>query len=137
MGLRAVPLWTLGVGRRTLGMDRRTSDGARGLCAGAGGIYWRRPGGWGGNVGWFPLGPREVYVPPYQVSRGYMNQVNVSNTTVNITIVTNVYNTTIINKTHDHHQRDLCEPKRAGSGDGGSADVPSRARSRWPALRLR
>jgi hypothetical protein len=57
------------------------------------------PGGWGGNVGWFPLGPREVYVPPYQVSRGYMNQVNVSNTTVNVTTVTNVYNTTIINKT--------------------------------------
>jgi len=57
------------------------------------------PGGWGGNVGWFPLGPREVYVPPYQVSRGYMNQVNISNTTVNVTQVTNVYNTTIINKT--------------------------------------
>ncbi len=56
------------------------------------------PGGWGGNVGWFPLGPREVYVPPYQVSRGYMTQINVSNTTVNTTVVTNVYNTTIINK---------------------------------------
>jgi hypothetical protein len=56
------------------------------------------PGGFGGNVGWFPLGPREVYVPPYQVSRGYMNQVNISNTTVNVTTVTNVYNTTIINK---------------------------------------
>ena len=56
------------------------------------------PGGFGGNVGWFPLGPREVYVPPYQVSRGYMTQINVSNTTVNTTVVTNVYNTTIINK---------------------------------------
>jgi hypothetical protein len=56
------------------------------------------PGGFGGNVGWFPLGPREVYVPPYQVSRGYMNRVNISNTTVNTTVVTNVYNTTIINK---------------------------------------
>ena len=55
-------------------------------------------GGFGGNVAWFPLGPREVYVPPYQVSRGYMNRVNVSNTTVNTTTVTNVYNTTIINK---------------------------------------
>jgi len=57
------------------------------------------PGGFGGNVGWFPLGPREVYVPPYQVSRGYMTRVNVSNTTVNTTVITNVYNTTIINKT--------------------------------------
>jgi len=55
--------------------------------------------GVGGNVAWFPLGPREVYVPSYPVSRGYVNRVNVSNTTVNVTQVTNVYNTTIINKT--------------------------------------
>ncbi|HEV2350582.1 MAG TPA: DUF6600 domain-containing protein [Terriglobia bacterium] len=52
----------------------------------------------GGNVGWFPLGPREVYVPSYNVSPGYMNRVNVSNTTVSTTTITNVYNTTIINK---------------------------------------
>jgi hypothetical protein len=56
-------------------------------------------GGWGGNVGWFPLGPREVYVPSYRVSRGYVNRVNISNTNVNVTNITNVYNTTIINKT--------------------------------------
>ncbi|MBI3476173.1 MAG: hypothetical protein HY010_10600 [Acidobacteria bacterium] len=56
-------------------------------------------GGWGSNVGWFPLGPREVYVPSYRVSRGYVNRVNVSNTNVNVTNITNVYNTTIINKT--------------------------------------
>ena len=52
----------------------------------------------GGNVAWFPLGPREVYVPSYPVSRGYVNRVNVSNTVVNQTTITNVYNTTIINK---------------------------------------
>jgi hypothetical protein len=57
------------------------------------------PGAVGGNVGWFPLGPREVYVPTYQVSQAYMTRVNVSSTTVNVTQVTNVYNTTIINKT--------------------------------------
>jgi hypothetical protein len=56
-------------------------------------------GHFGGNMGWFPLGPREVYVPSYPVSRGYVNRVNVSNTTVNVTQVTNVYNTTIVNKT--------------------------------------
>jgi hypothetical protein len=55
-------------------------------------------GGIGAGVGWFPLGPREVYVPPYQVSRTYVNNVNVSNTTVNNTYVTNVYNNTINNK---------------------------------------
>ena len=55
--------------------------------------------GFGGNVGWFPLGPREVYVPAYHVSPAYVNRVNISNTTVNQTTITNVYNTTIINKT--------------------------------------
>lgn len=53
--------------------------------------------GAGGNVAWFPLGPREVFVPAYHVSPRYVNQVNVSNTTVNQTTVTNVYNTTIVN----------------------------------------
>src|SRR5215471_21837038 len=53
--------------------------------------------GVGGNVAWFSLGPREVYVPSYRVSRGYVNRVNVTNTTVNVTQVTNVYNTTIVN----------------------------------------
>ncbi|HET9406132.1 MAG TPA: DUF6600 domain-containing protein [Candidatus Sulfotelmatobacter sp.] len=50
----------------------------------------------GGNVAWFPLGPREVYVPSYRVSEGYVNRVNISNTTVNQTTITNVYNTTIV-----------------------------------------
>jgi len=57
------------------------------------------PGGFGGNVGWFPLGPREVYVPSYHVSQAYVTRVNVSNTTVNVTQVTNVYNTTIVRNT--------------------------------------
>jgi Family of unknown function (DUF6600) len=56
--------------------------------------------GVGGNVGWFPLGPKEVYVPPYAVSRGYINRVNISSTTVNTTTITSVYNTTIVNKTN-------------------------------------
>jgi hypothetical protein len=57
------------------------------------------PGGFGGNVGWFALGPREVYVPSYHVSQAYVNRVNISSTTVNITTITSVYNTTIINNT--------------------------------------
>jgi hypothetical protein len=55
------------------------------------------PGAFGGNVGWFPLGPREVFVPSYHVSAAYVTRVNVSNTTVNVTQVTNIYNTTIVN----------------------------------------
>jgi hypothetical protein len=57
------------------------------------------PGGWGGNVGWFALGPREVFVPSYHVSEAYVTRVNISSTTVNVTQVTNVYHTTIINNT--------------------------------------
>ena len=53
--------------------------------------------GGGAAVGWFPLGPREVYVPSYRVSRNYVNNVNVSNTTVTTTVVNNYYNTTVVN----------------------------------------
>jgi hypothetical protein len=54
--------------------------------------------GVGLSVGWFPLAPREVYVPSYRVSRAYINNVNVSNTTVNTTVINNYYNTTVINR---------------------------------------
>ena len=56
-------------------------------------------GGGGGAVGWFPLGPREVYVPSYRVSQRYVENVNVSNTTVNRTVVNNYYQTTVVNNT--------------------------------------
>jgi hypothetical protein len=52
----------------------------------------------GVNVGWFPLGPREVFVPSYPVSRTYVNNVNISNTTVNQTVINNYYNTTVVNR---------------------------------------
>jgi hypothetical protein len=48
-------------------------------------------------VAWFPLAPHEVYVPWYHTSPRYVNNVNITNTRVNVTQVTNVYNTTIIN----------------------------------------
>ncbi len=61
-------------------------------------------GGIGVGIGWFPLGPREVFTPGYEVSPGYVNRVNVSNTYVSATYVTNVYNNpaaqaTYVNKT--------------------------------------
>jgi uncharacterized protein DUF6600 len=55
--------------------------------------------GGGAAVGWFPLGPREVYVPAYRTSPDYVTRVNVSNTNVSRTTVTNVYNTTVVNNT--------------------------------------
>jgi hypothetical protein len=48
--------------------------------------------GGGPGVGWFPLAPGEVYVPYYRGSRGYVERVNVTNTVVNVTRVTNIYN---------------------------------------------
>jgi hypothetical protein len=43
-------------------------------------------------VAWVPLGPREVYVPPYQVSSSYATRINVSNTVITNFNVTNIYN---------------------------------------------
>jgi hypothetical protein len=54
--------------------------------------------GGGVGVGWFPLGPREVFVPWYRGSRNYVTNVNVTNTRVNVTQVTNVYNNYTVNK---------------------------------------
>ena len=44
--------------------------------------------GIGAAVGWIPLGPREPYRPPYAVSPGYLQRVNVTNVT-NITTINN------------------------------------------------
>jgi len=56
-------------------------------------------GGGVGAVGWFPLGPREVWVPSYHVSAVYMTRVNVSNTVVTEVNVRNVYTNVYVNKT--------------------------------------
>ena len=45
----------------------------------------------GPAIGWFPLAPREVYRPAYNVSREYYRQVNVSNTVINNTVINNTY----------------------------------------------
>lgn len=42
--------------------------------------------GSGPAVGWFPLAPREVYVPAYRVSPTYVRQVNVTQVT-NVTVI--------------------------------------------------
>lgn len=50
-------------------------------------------------VGWFPLGPREVFVPSYPVSRVYVTNINVTNTRVETTVVNNYYTNVVVNKT--------------------------------------
>src|SRR5208283_3630669 len=79
-------LWqALGVGGPHFGVGLGVGIGGGGFAAGV-------------NVGWFPLGPREIFVPSYAVSRAYVSRVNISNTTVNETVVSNYYNTTVINR---------------------------------------
>ena len=50
----------------------------------------------GAGVGWFPLAPGEVFIPGYRTSRLYVNNVNFANTRVDMTRITNVYNTQVI-----------------------------------------
>lgn len=57
--------------------------------------------GGGAAVGWFPLGPREVFVPGYAYSPAYVERVNVTNTViVNRAVFTNVNvtNVTYVNR---------------------------------------
>jgi hypothetical protein len=46
-----------------------------------------------GGIGWFPLAPREVFVPHYRYSYRYGRNVNISNTIIinNTTFINNIY----------------------------------------------
>ncbi len=70
------------------------------LVAFVGGDNFRVTGTSGqvGGVAWFPLAPREVYQPPYQASRDYVERVNRGHVVVNNTVVNNtVINNTVVN----------------------------------------
>lgn len=65
-------------------------------------VGWVGGGGWSASIGigagvaWFPLGPRDVWVPAYRYSPTYIRNVNITNVNVtNINVrnvnVTNVY----------------------------------------------
>jgi hypothetical protein len=73
-------------------------------------------GGGGGYVGWFPLGPREVYVPAYRTSREYVTRVNVSNTTVTNINITNVYNETHNNTHNNIHNNNIRYANKTAPG---------------------
>jgi hypothetical protein len=52
-----------------------------GVAVAAGGV---------GMAAWFPLGPREAYVPAYHVSQVYVQQVNITHVNVtNVTVINN------------------------------------------------
>ena len=56
------------------------------------------------GVAWFPLAPRDVYRPSYAVSRDYFTRVNTSNTVINTTNITTVYNNNSTNITYINQQ---------------------------------
>jgi hypothetical protein len=67
------------------------------LVAFVGGNSWHAALSIGSGVAWFPLGPREAYVPAYHVSEKYVRNINVTH--VNVTNV-NVTNINVVNKTY-------------------------------------
>ncbi len=68
-------------------------------------------GGWSvgignGPVGWFPLGPGEIYNPWYRTSRNYYTNVNITNIYVRRGYDRSRYHRDIDNH-YDHYRRDL------------------------------
>ena len=64
------------------------------LVAFIGGNNWRIGVNVGAPIGWFPLGPREVFVPAYTVSPAYvtaLNRPHVSVTTINVSVTNITY----------------------------------------------
>jgi FecR protein len=68
------------------------------LVAWAHGPGFSGPGAAAPNVGWFPLGPHEVYAPAGRVSEGYLRNVNTANTTItSASYITDVYQNRVTN----------------------------------------
>ncbi|MEI7035768.1 DUF6600 domain-containing protein [Fulvimonas yonginensis] len=94
------------------------------LVAFVGGSHWSVSVG-SAPVGWFPLGPGEIYDPWYRSSRRYYTQVNVTNIYVrNRTVIVNR-----IDRRYDGWRRGIAPPVRAlGHGTPrGFTAVPARA----------
>lgn len=69
-----------------------------------GGSHWGVGFGFGGAVGWFPLGPREPFHPWYRTSHAYYRNVNARNTVFrNTTVINN--RTTNFNYAYAHNAR--------------------------------
>jgi len=89
------------------------------------GFLWmgRRP-----EVAWFPLGPREGYVPPYRCTQGYLTDINITNTTildplglVSIDVTRQKY----VNKTVPNAITAVPRETFVGGGPVGNAAMPA------------
>jgi hypothetical protein len=57
-------------------------------------------GGFGLSIGWFPLGPREPWIPAWGASRAYINRVNVMQVTNISSVNVNVTGIGYVNREH-------------------------------------
>src|SRR5713101_2818964 len=53
--------------------------------------------GFGAPIGWFPLGFGEPFFPGFRCSHVFITNINITNTRVNVSQVTNVYNNVTVN----------------------------------------
>jgi len=84
--------------------------------------------GGGAPVGWFPLAPREVYVPSYRASQRYVRDVNLTHVT-NVTTIT-----TIVNNRHgEADRRDFANRRYANAVTFVPSDVMTRRQPVAPA----
>jgi hypothetical protein len=84
--------------------------------------------GAGAPVGWFPLAPREVYVPAYRASPRYVQQVNVTHVT-NVTNITTIVN----NRNGEADRRDFANRKYAHAVTFVPAEVMTQRQPVGPA----
>jgi len=68
------------------------------------------------GVAWFPLGPRDVFIPGYRTSPRYVQNINVTNTrVVNVTQVTTAYNNYVVNRNVGASRVDYTYAHNAGA----------------------
>jgi hypothetical protein len=109
------------------------------LVAFVGGGGWNASLSFGSepSVGWFPLAPREVYVPSYPASVTYVRKVNITNVT-NVTNITNqtINNVNVTNVRHANQSFATVVPQNAFVGARPIAKaalaVPSDALAKAP-----
>ncbi|MEP6739740.1 MAG: DUF6600 domain-containing protein [Caldimonas sp.] len=82
----------------------------------------------GPPVGWFPLAPREVYVPSYRASPRYVREVNITHVT-NVTRITTIVN----NRNGEADRRDFANRRFPNAVTFVPSDVMTRRQPVGPA----
>ncbi|MFZ3214562.1 MAG: DUF6600 domain-containing protein [Candidatus Acidiferrales bacterium] len=81
-------------------------------------------GGGFSGVAWFPLGPRDVYIPGYRSSARYVQNINVTNTRViNVTQVNGAYNGYLANRNEAVNRMNYTYAHNAAAVTAVSRDV--------------